>query len=235
MSFRVYFPCVFGFVCLCRSLPPSLHPCTHIHPAIHAYIHTYIHTYARACIHPCIHAHIHIFVVYKGRCEAILYIQLPIRVTPVILPIWEGFRRRYPPPPPPAVSDLFKLVGLARVCRDVITRRWFIYTEKAEGNFTWGGGELIKCIDPNEGEALRGGGVYGHPSQNLGAKGHPSPPPPSNRRGWGCTMFRRLCCIRMGWMQMIQSITGYFVPSKSVVYGSSCLIMRLVTSSRPSL
>ena len=29
-------------------------------------------------------------------------------------------------------------------------------TEAAGGNFTWGGGgaELIKCIDPNEGEAL---------------------------------------------------------------------------------
>ena len=28
--------------------------------------------------------------------------------------------------------------------------------EAAEGNFTWGA-ELIKCIDPNEDEALRGG------------------------------------------------------------------------------
>ena len=32
--------------------------------------------------------------------------------------------------------------------------------EGAEGNFTWGGVELIKCIDPNEGEALRRGSTF---------------------------------------------------------------------------
>ena len=31
--------------------------------------------------------------------------------------------------------------------------------EGAEGNFTWGV-ELIKCIDPNEGEALRRGSTF---------------------------------------------------------------------------
>ena len=32
-------------------------------------------------------------------------------------------------------------------------------TEGAEGNFTWGA-DLIKCIDPNEGEALRRGSTF---------------------------------------------------------------------------
>ena len=34
---------------------------------------------------------------------------------------------------------------------------WYVCPEAAEWNYTWGGAELIKCIDPNEGEALRRG------------------------------------------------------------------------------
>ena len=39
--------------------------------------------------------------------------------------------------------------------------------EVAAGNFTWGA-QLIKCIDPNEGEALRRGGGLGASLPELG-------------------------------------------------------------------
>ena len=48
--------------------------------------------------------------------------------------------------------------------------------EGAEGNFTWGV-ELIKCIDPNEGEALRRGSTF--------KPGSLAPPTPLFHRLWG--------------------------------------------------
>ena len=56
--------------------------------------------------------------------------------------------------------------GRGRACR----------AEGAEGNFTWGV-ELIKCIDPNEGEALRRGSTF--------KPGGLAPPTPLFHRLWG--------------------------------------------------
>ena len=72
------------------------------------------------------------------------------------------------------------------------------WAEGAEGNFTWGV-ELIKCIDPNEGEALRRGSTF--------KSGGLAPPTPHLfHRLWGREGGYRLI-ISVSWLSVTDTRT----------------------------
>ena len=87
--------------------------------------------------------------------------------------------------------------------------------EGAEGNFTWGV-ELIKCIDPNEGEALRRGSTF-----KPGGLAPPMPPVPppmgvgggeGGREGGGREGGYRLI-ISVSWLSTTEThafVTSHF-------------------------